>query len=48
MRNKTQRKKADGTTILFRNEFKYTTETKNNNILLERNCLKILSGSQVH
>jgi hypothetical protein len=31
---------ADGTSKLFRNEFKYTTETKKSNILLKRNCFK--------
>jgi hypothetical protein len=32
---------ADGTATLFRNEFKYTTETKFSNILLERKYLKM-------
>jgi hypothetical protein len=35
------KKIADGTTTLFRNEFKYTTKTKKINFLLERKCLKM-------
>jgi hypothetical protein len=41
MRNGTQTKIAGGTTTLFRNKFKYATETKKSNILLERKSLKI-------
>jgi hypothetical protein len=43
-----KKKIAGGTTKLFRNEFKYTTETKKSNILLERKSLKIWSGGQVY
>ncbi len=46
MRNKTQQKiSAYGTTTLFRNEFKYTTETKKVNFFYWK---ETVFGSQVH
>jgi hypothetical protein len=41
MRHEIQKEIAGGTTTLFRNKFKYTTETKKFKYFIERNCFKI-------